>query len=104
DGGRDQRVDGGRIAHVGQHRQRLAAGGGDLGGDGLDGLAIPPAVDDHGRTCRRQRQGNGTADVATRASHQGYASVQIIADGHSELASVLAPSNGAQRTWWQDGA
>jgi hypothetical protein len=57
-GRRDQPFDGDHIAHVGQYWERLSAGGGDVGGDGLDGLAITPAIDHHGRTRRGKRQGN----------------------------------------------
>lgn len=90
-GRRDQPFDGGRITHIGQYRERLSA----RGGDGLDGLAITPAIDHHRRARRGKRQGNGTADVVAPARNQGYASLKIVADGRR-------PQNVAQRTWWQD--
>jgi hypothetical protein len=85
----DQPFDGGRIAHVGQYWERLSAGGGDVGGDGLDGLAITPAIDHHGRTRRGKRQGNGTADVAAPAPNQGYTSLKIIAAGHDGVGLIV---------------
>ena len=85
DGRRDQPFDGDRIAHVGQYWERLSAGG----GDGLDGLAITPAIDHHGRTRRGKRQGNGTADVAAPARNQGYASLKIIAAGHDGVGLIV---------------
>jgi hypothetical protein len=89
DGRRDQPFDGGRIAHVGQYRERLSARGGDVGGDGLDGLAITPAIDHHGRTRRGKRQGNGTADVAAPARNQGYTSLKITAAGHDGVGLIV---------------